>query len=170
MIGCNGCRPVSKRASPFNSPLETGVRALSILEAAHPNGCDLQRLVELDYLVVHSGDAGGPESLHAPLPMRAGELLVRREIIEKGLLLMISRGLVERVASPDGIHYRAGEAAGPYMAALRAPYSIELRARAKWAVQAFGHTSTDAMRAITQRFFEKWTSEFQPRQLPGRRS
>ena len=35
---------MSKRVSPFNSPLETGVRALSILEAAHPNGCDLQRL------------------------------------------------------------------------------------------------------------------------------
>lgn len=51
---------MAKRASPFNSPLETGVRALSILEAAHPEACDLHRLVELDYLVVHSGDAGGP--------------------------------------------------------------------------------------------------------------
>lgn len=158
---------MTKRVTPFNSPLETGVRALSILEAAHPNGCDLQRLVELDYLVVHSGDAGGPESLHAPLPMRAGELLVRREIIERGLLLMASRGLVERVASPDGILYRAGEAAAPYMAALSAPYSIELRARAKWAVQAFGHMTTDAIRTITQRFFEKWTSQFQPGQLRG---
>lgn len=158
---------MSKRLSPFNSPLETGVRALSILEAAHPNGFDLQRLVELDYLVVHSGDAGGPESLHAALPMRAGELLVRREIIEKGLLLMASRGLVDRVASPQGIIYHAGEAAAPYMAALGTPYSIELRARANWAVQAFGHMTTDEIRAITQRFFEKWTSQFQPGQLRG---
>jgi hypothetical protein len=158
---------MTRRVSPFNSPLETGIRALSILEAAHPNGCDLQRLVELDYLVVHSGDAGGPESLHAPLPMRAGELLVRREIIERGLLLMASRGLVERVASPGGILYRASEAAAPYMAALSAPYSIELRARASWAVQAFGHMTTDALRTITQRFFEKWTSQFVPGQLRG---
>lgn len=158
---------MSKRTSPFNSPLETGVRALSILEAAHPEGCDLHRLVELDYLVVHSGDAGGPESLHAALPMRAGELLVRRELIEKGLLLMISRGLVERIATPEGIVYRASEAAGPFLRALRAPYSVELCARADWAIQAFGHMSTDAIRAITQGFFEKWTSEFQPNQLPG---
>lgn len=153
--------------SPFNSPLETGVRALSVLEAAHPNGCDLQRLVELDYIVVHSGDAGGPKSLHAPLPMRASELLVRREIIEKGLMLMASRGLVERVASPDGILYRAGEAAAPYLAALSAPYSIELRDRANWAVQEFGHMTTDEIRNITNRFFEKWTSQFQPAQLRG---
>jgi hypothetical protein len=27
--------------------------------------------------------------------------------------------------------------------------------------------STDAIRAVTHSFFEKWTSEFQPRQLPG---
>ena len=159
-----------RRSTPFNSPLETGVRALSILEAAHPKACDLHRLVELDYLVVHSGDAGGPASLHAALPMRAGELLVRREIIEQGLLLMASRGLVERAVSPDGISYRAGEAAGPYMAALRAPYSVQLRARARWAIEAFGDLETDAIRAITSRFFDKWTSEFQPRQLSGRAS
>lgn len=158
---------MSRRTSPFNSPLETGVRALSILEAAHPASCDLHRLVELDYLVVHSGDAGGPESLHAALPMRAGELLVRREIIEKGLLLMASRGLIERVASPDGFLYRAGEAAGPYIAALRTPYSVDLRERARWVIDVFGHMSTEAICSVTQRFFEKWTSEFQPLQRPG---
>ncbi|EPG9738677.1 ABC-three component system middle component 2 [Citrobacter freundii] len=37
----------------------------------------LQRLVEMDYLVVHSGDANGSDSLHAPQPMRADELLIR---------------------------------------------------------------------------------------------
>lgn len=157
---------MSKCLGPFNSPLETGVRALSILEAAHPRSCDLQRLVELDYLVVHSGDAGGPSSLHAPLPMRAGELLVRRQIIEKGLLLMISRGLVERIANPDGFHYRASEAAAPFMSALTASYSLELRDRARWAIDTFGDMATDAVRSITQQFFERWTSEFQPSQMP----
>lgn len=83
---------MSNRAhiTPFNSPLETGIRSLAILAAGHPVTFDLQRLVEMDYLVVHSGDANGPESLHAALPLRAGELLVRRELIEKGLLLMMS--------------------------------------------------------------------------------
>ena len=67
----------SHKIEPFNSPLETGLRSLAILEAAFPNRYDLQRLVEMDYLVVHSADVGGPESLHAPLPLRAGELLDR---------------------------------------------------------------------------------------------
>src|SRR4051794_423087 len=111
------------RQAPFNSPLETGGRSLTILVAAFPVAFDLQRLVEMDYLVVHSGDADGPESLHAPLPLRAGELLVRRGLIEKGLLLMISRGLVRRIPSKDGFHYIAEETAAPFICALTADYS-----------------------------------------------
>jgi len=42
-----------------------------------------------------------------------------------------------------------------------------LRARANWAVQEFGNMNTDAIRTITQRFFEKWASQFQPGQLYG---
>ena len=101
--------------SPFNSALETGIRSLAILVAAYPEPFDLERLIEMDYLVVHSGDADGPESLHAPLPMRAGELLVRRGLIEKGLLLMMSRHLVRRVPAEEGFNYIAGEAAAPFL-------------------------------------------------------
>ena len=106
--------------SPFNSPLETGIRSLAILVAAYPEPFDLERLIEMDYLVVHSGDADGPESLHAPLPMRAGELLVRRGLIEKGLLLMMSRHLVQRVPAEEGFNYLAGEAAAPFLVSLTA--------------------------------------------------
>ena len=80
-----------RRKSAFNSPLETGVRTLALLVAAYPRSRDLHRLVQYDYLTVHSADAAGPPSLHPPLPLRSGELLVRRGIIERGLLLMMSR-------------------------------------------------------------------------------
>src|SRR5664279_6023945 len=108
------------RTTAFNSPLETGIRSLAILAAAHPASYDLQRLVELDYLVVHSGDADGPKSLHAPLPLRAGELLVRRSLVERGVLLVVSRHLATRSVSSDGIEYAASETAAPFFASLRA--------------------------------------------------
>lgn len=148
--------------TPFNTPLETGIRSVAILVAAHPSAFDLQRLVEMDYLVVHSGDAGGPESLHAALPLRAGELLVRRELIESGLMLMMSRGLVQRLPAMDGITYSASEAAGPYLASLTAEYSIKLRERAVWAADRFADVPTEEIRRITHRFFERWSSQFQP--------
>ncbi|MDO9714172.1 ABC-three component system middle component 2 [Paracraurococcus lichenis] len=80
-----------RTTAPFNSALETGVRALAILAEAHPSAYDLQRLLYFDYLVVHSQDADGPESLHPNTPLRNGELLVRRGIIERGLLLLLTR-------------------------------------------------------------------------------
>lgn len=151
-------RPTSE---PFNSPLETGLRSLAILEAAFPNRYDLQRLVELDYLVVHSADVGGPDSLHAPLPLRAGELLVRRQIIERGLLLMMSKGLIERYAAINGIEYVAGDIASPYLASLTAPYTLQLRDRARWLVDNFAGFTTEEIRSLIRRFFEHWTSEFE---------
>lgn len=53
----------------FNGPLEAGIRAVSILGAAYPQTYDLQRLVALDYLLVHTGDIDGPDNLHPPTPM-----------------------------------------------------------------------------------------------------
>lgn len=154
-------------STPFNSPLETGVRSLAILVAAFPIAFDIQRLVEMDYLVVHSGDADGPQSLHAPLPLRSGELLVRRGLIEKGLLLMMSRGLIQRIPKDNGFNYLAGEAAAPFMSSLTAEYSQQLMARAYWAVSRFENVSTDEVRRITHRLFEQWTSQFQPIQKTG---
>lgn len=153
--------------TPFNSPLETGIRSLAILVAVHPDAFDLQRLVEMDYLVVHSGDVGGPASLHAPLPMRAGELLVRRRLIETGLLLMMSRGLVQRLPMAAGITYIATEAAAPFLASLIADYSRQLRDRAEWAATRFQGVSTEEIRQITHDFFERWSSQFQPMQVSG---
>ena len=153
--------------TPFNSPLETGVRSLAILVAAFPEAFDLQRLVEMDYLVVHSGDADGPESLHAPLPLRAGELLVRRGLIEKGLLLMMSRGLVQRMPNDDGFSYIAGETAAPFISYLKAEYSQRLIERAEWAIYRFQSMPTEEIRRITHRLFEKWSSQFQPIQPTG---
>ena len=49
----------------FNTPLECGLRCAALLLAAYPAPCDLQRLVQYEYLLVHSGDVPqGPPSLH----------------------------------------------------------------------------------------------------------
>jgi hypothetical protein len=140
---------------------EKWIARLRLNRSAFPHRYDLQRLVELDYLVVHSADVGGPESLHAPLPLRAGELLVRRQLIEKGLLLMMSKGLIERFTVPVGIEYAAGDMASPYLSSLSAPYTLRLRERAQWLVSNFEGFSTDELRVLIRRFFERWRSEFE---------
>lgn len=99
-----------RRPSTFNGPLEAGVRTVAILGAAFPLAFDLQRLVAFDYLLVHTADIGGPESLHPPVPLQSAALLIRRRIVEDGLLLMMTRDLVRREARPSGFLYHAGKA------------------------------------------------------------
>src|SRR5690606_33959913 len=100
---------------PFNSPLETGIGSVGVLVPAFPRAYDLQRLVAFDHLIVHTGDVGGPESLHPKLPMRTAEFLVKRHVVERGLMLMINRGLVDRIVDETGITYQAGEFAETFL-------------------------------------------------------
>ncbi len=148
----------------FNSPLEAGLRALSVLVPSYPEGMDLQRLVAFDYLVVHTGDAGGPESLHAELPLRATELLVRRQLVERGLLLMISRGLIERLPTEAGIVYLAGDMAETFLGSLSAPYLADLWERGDWVVHTFAELDDTQLRATMQDLAGKWIEEFQAAQ------
>lgn len=145
----------------FDSSLEIGVRLVALMSLLHPRSIDLQRLVVLDYLTLHSGDADGPESLHLPVPMRSGELVVRRELIEDGLRLMMTRGLVDRLASAEGFTYVASELAGTFLSMLGSPYSQRLLEKASWVAQSFGDASQEDLRVIERKFFQAWTTSFQ---------
>ena len=146
---------------PFNSALETGIRSVGVLVAAYPRAFDLQQLVAFDHLVVHTGDIGGPTSLHPALPMRSAELLVRRDIVERGLLLMMTRRLVDRFAQEDGIYYRAGEIAETFIRNLTAPYLVALQLRAQWVIESFGDLDQDTLRKQMNAVFGRWIEEFQ---------
>lgn len=147
--------------APFNSALETGIRALCVLTEAYPQTFDLQRLVYFDYLVVHSADAGGPSSLHPTTPLRNGELLVRRGLIERGVLLMISRNLAERQIEAKGLAFAATEDSGPFLECLTSEYTQSLRERAEWAIERFGGMSDEEFRTFIDANFERWSREFQ---------
>lgn len=146
---------------PFNSPLEIGVRSLAILITVFPNALDIQHLVFYDYLTIHSGDVEGPESLHIPLPLRSGELTVRRQLIERGLFLMLSRGLVEHLASADGFQYKASEDANAFLSMLSSSYILKLRKRAEWVINNFGQSSLEELQAVERRFLRAWSTQFQ---------
>jgi hypothetical protein len=146
--------------SSFNNPLESGIRAVGILTCAYPKQFDLQKLVIFDHLIVHTGDIGGPESLHPKLPMRSTEILVRRNLIERGLLLMMSRNLIERIVTGEGIFYSAGELSETFLDSLTSPYLLALKARTQWVVSNFGDLNDDGLKQTTRMFFDQWIEEF----------
>jgi hypothetical protein len=150
-----------KKPETFNGPLEAGLRTVALLGASYPRSYDLQRLVGLDYLLVHTGDVGGPDSLHPPAPLQSAELLVRRKLIERALLLMMTRDLIEREVSPEGIKYVAGENAATFLSLLESDYLTALNERAKWLIETFGSSDEVEFRATMRKLFDHWVEEFQ---------
>src|SRR5580704_5919276 len=151
----------------FNSPIETGIRALILLAESYPQQLDLQRILEFDYIMVHTGDVDGPPSIHPAVPLRSGELLVRRQLIERGILLMISRGLIDRVPTESGLSYQADDQAGPFLDGLSAEYLHDLKQRAAWVISTFGQMSDADIRDVLSSVYDQWTREFQMYERPG---
>lgn len=151
---------------PFNSAVEVGLRALAILTASHPVAHGLQRLTVLDYLVVHSDDVpDGPPGLHPQTPYRAGELLLRRGVLEEGLLLYQSRGLVERRFQPDGVFYVATDTAAAFLDALTGRYVEALRDRAAWVTEHFASMTDEALFDLVDGWIGEWGAEFTQRSV-----
>ena len=109
----------------------------------------------------------GPPSIHPALPLRSGELLVRRQLIERGLMLMMSRGLISRHATPNGFMYQAEDSAGPFLDALTAEYLDDLKDRAVWVVDRFSDMSDHDIRVLLSRVYDQWSREFQVPEQPG---
>jgi hypothetical protein len=145
----------------FNSALETGVRALMVLNAAFPRMFDLAQLTWFDHLVVHTADIGGPKSLHPDLPQRTGELLVRRRVVEEGVQLMRHLHMINAIADENGIAYQASEDASALIETMHTPYAIELKSRAEWLAQKLNELSGDRLANLIAEKIGRWAVEFQ---------
>lgn len=146
----------------FNSALETGVRSICILVVDLSNKYDLQQLLALDHIVVHTGDIeNAPPSLHPNILQRSGELLVRRPLVENGLVLMESKRLVQKVITPDGFFYCATELASVFIENLTNEYIKELSQRAQWAVRMYNDYGDNMFSEVFNSAFDRWRNEFQ---------
>jgi hypothetical protein len=138
----------ARSALVFNSALENGLRSVVVLVASYPARCDLDRLVLLDYLLVHSGDFDiALPSMHPRVPQRSGELFVRRPLVETGVHFMTNRGLIQQEFTTDGRLFFASDSAGMFLDSLNAAYIGHLRVRASWVEGRFGCLSTSELEA-----------------------
>lgn len=148
--------------SPFNSPFETGFRSTCLLTVDLGVSLDLQQLSAFDYLVVHTGDfESAPPSLHPKNPNRNGELVIRRQLVARGLQLMESKNLVQKTPTPDGFSFSATELADVVVSSMQAPYIVSLRERADWIIKNYLQYGANAFPIVFNRAFGQWTSEFQ---------
>ena len=155
---------VMDAASPpplFNGALETGMRAVIVLDAAHPSTFDIAKLTWCDHLVVHTANINGPPSLHPDIPQRTGELLVRRRLVEDGVNLMRRLHLIYALVDAGGIRYQASEEASAFIEALRSDYAWGLKQRAAWLAGYLADVSDSALAALIADRIGRWAVEFQ---------
>jgi len=155
-----------RNTTVFNSPLETGLRILYILNELYPTGCDLQRLVYYDYILVHSNDVpNGPKSLHPSIPHRSTEILVKRELVKKGITLMNSKELVNSIFDSSGILYSATELTKPFLEYNKSDYAINLKSVSNWLVKTFASYSDEALSLFIKNNLDVWGGEFSKESL-----
>jgi hypothetical protein len=150
----------------FNGPVELGLRGLVLLTSCFPAKKSLQQLVIQDYLLVHSDDVkGGPEGLHPKTPHRSGELLVRRKVLQEGLLLYQSRGLVRRDFAPEGVFFTATERSAAFLEALQSRYVQRMRNVADWVCATFDTKDETQLSNFVRDHLGEWGAEFERESL-----
>lgn len=146
----------------FNSPIEVGLRSLIILNTIKPDLIDIDRLVIYDYLVLHTEDIDKQyKSLHPSTPHRSGELLVRRELLQKGINLMASRELLDKHYLDDGIYYSANSLTGPFINYFESNYSVQLREYMEYIKAKFHHLSANELKDYVIKNLDVWGGEFE---------
>lgn len=146
--------------TPLNGPLEVGLRVLFLLAEGHPARFDIARLVLLDYALLHSGEFDGPESIHPEVPLRQGELGVKRNFLQQGLEVLVRTELAELTLTDSGLVYSATESAPGFLNLLEGTYARALALRAAWVVDRFSELPDDALRAHMRGIQGAWSEEF----------
>lgn len=149
-----------EKNSAYNSPMEFGLRALFIMSAAQEQYFDLQRLIFLDYLVVHSDDVeGGPIGLHAKIPYRSAEIFVKRAIIEEGLRDLAGKELVNVIFNASGVNYQISELGVQFVNLFQSNYAEQLSQVCQWLYKRFSMYSTVDLEQFIGGHLTSWGGE-----------
>ena|ERR1051326_5516665 len=152
---------VERNTKVFNTPLEIGLRTLFILCKFSPATLSLESLVYLDYFTIHSGDIkSGPKSLHPKYPFRSSEIIIKREILQKGLTFLLSKELIEVKLSNEGIKYSATKIGVHVESLFDSNYSKNLRTICDWVYNHFSSFTDKNLKDLADLNIEKWGGEF----------
>jgi len=152
---------MKKKIKLFNSPEEVGVRILFILDVCG-NRMSSQRIMYYDYFTLHLNDIDDNyESLHPDNPNHSSEIAVRREKINQGLNLMISKGLLNVKYSKTGIYYQKNHLTSSFIALFKNGYSDRLKHNITIVDKMFREYSDNRIYKYVNKNIGSWVGEFE---------
>lgn len=144
----------------FNTPLEIGFRALIILGKCEDKRLEVEQLMFLDYLSQNTNDHGGPSSLGAPIPNRGVQAFARKEVIQKGVTILLSKDLATIHIDKNGFSYSINQAGLKFLQLCNTPYFLQLTERVAWVVQHFDNMSSEDLRGYINKRVPNFGGEF----------
>lgn len=144
----------------FNSPIELALRSMLIIHEEGEGGIDLDRLIYYDYFITNTSDIGDLESIHPPLPFRGSQVLVKREIIQDGLNILLVKELINMNFHESGIRYCSNALTEPFVSYFTSGYFNKLRERVKWVSNRFKSFSDVQLKDYVNENLSKWGAEF----------
>ena len=151
----------SNKIKVFNSSLEIALRVLITIHLSGKKSLSLERLIIYDYMILHSGDLpNAPVSLHPSLPNRSSQLLIKRELMQKSLLILASKELIIIKYTKSGIQYAQSRLAEPFISYFDSSYYNKLKERVLWVVESFNRKTDKGLDNLINTNIDKWGSEF----------
>ena len=106
----------------YNNEYEIAIRSLIIINK-YENGIDIDSLIILDYLSLHSNVFDKELiSLHPDNPFFGIELFSKRNLIKKSINLLLQKGLIHINYSDTGILYVASDAVNYFLSYFDGDY------------------------------------------------
>ncbi|WP_068605022.1 ABC-three component system middle component 2 [Paenibacillus swuensis] len=145
----------------YNTPLELGLRALFILRAARDSSYSLDRLVYLDYLTTYSSDSElDLKSLHPDYPLRVIELFTRRTVLQQGLSLMATKGLIGIEYNDKGFLYSGNINTVWFLTTINNNYAIQLSNSVEKIIEYYKEFSDEQIKEYIDKHYKSWGNEF----------
>lgn len=145
----------------YNSSIEIGLRCLFLLSRFTKEGLSIDKLIYLDYFLIHSGDISKEQkSIHPKYPFRGAEIVVKRQLLTNALNLLICRELIKVHFSAIGILYKITPIGYKAMEYFESDYAEKIMKVSDWIYTTFHEHTEEQLSEVIHANIQKWGSEF----------
>ena len=110
----------------FNTPFESGMRAMMVLAAAHSRGMTVDRITAYDFMTIYGKSFEISEkNLHGDNSLNFSEFSAKRALCSEGIKAFVLDGLIGISRTKNGFLYRLTSAGRKYIETLDSDYKTQ---------------------------------------------
>ena len=130
----------------FNTPFETGLRAMLILSVIRSGGMTVDRLSAFDFMTIYGKEFEvSDRNLHGDNSYSFSELSSKRSVCSEGIKMFVLDGLIAVNRTKSGFLYKLTVAGRKYVGALESDYKNQYLAIAEAVQKKYARKSDSAI-------------------------